>query len=311
MGFKNDSTHWGAKIIQVSLTFALFPLFFIGGPDWADGLFYEAVWNLGHILFFFLITLLLQPQRKLGGWRLVTVTTVVVLVSGGLIELVQSEIGREVDSHDMLRNLVGAWLALVCLSWSEKKPLAVWLARIGVVILLLWELWLVVAIGHQQWQITRQVPQLYNFATTNAQIFWDGNVQRSTRFADSVGDQFSLEVNIATEKYSGASLNNLASDWSNYQNLALTLFNPEKTPLTLVLRINDRTHERSGNAYEDRFNTRLVIAPGVNRFTVSLADVQQAPATRLMDMTDIRRLIIFASNQATATTVYLLELSLY
>ena len=311
MGFKNDSTHWGAKIIQVSLTFALFPLFFIGGPDWADGLFYEAVWNLGHILFFFLITLLLQPQRKLGGWRLVTVTTVVVLVSGGLIELVQSEIGREVDWHDMLRNLVGAWLALACLSWPEKKSLAVWLARIGVVILLLWELWLVVAIGHQQWQITRQVPQLYDFATTNAQIFWDGNVQRSTRFADSAGDQFSLEVNIATEKYSGASLNNLASDWSNYQSLALTLFNPEQTPLTLVLRINDRTHERGGNAYEDRFNTRLVIAPGVNRFTVSLADVQQAPATRLMDMTDIRRLIIFASNQATATTVYLLELSLY
>ncbi|MGO1463131.1 MAG: hypothetical protein ACTHV7_12495, partial [Oleiphilaceae bacterium] len=124
MAFKNDSAHWGAKIIQASLTLALFPLFFIGGPDWATGLFYEAVWNLGHILFFFLITLLLQPQRKFGGWKLVTVTTVVVLVSGGLIELVQGRIGREVDWHDMLRNLVGAWLALACLLWSEKKSLA-------------------------------------------------------------------------------------------------------------------------------------------------------------------------------------------
>ena len=311
MGYKNDSTHWGSRITLAGLTLALFPLFFIGGPDWANGLFYEAVWNLGHILFFFLITLLLQPQRKLGGWRLVAVTTVVVLVSGGLIELIQSRIGRQIDWHDMLRNLVGAWLALTCLSWPQKKSPAVWLARIGVVTLLLWELWFVVAIGHQQGQITRQMPQLYNFAATNAQLFWNGNVQRSTRFADSVGNQFSLEVNITTEKYSGASLNNLASDWSNYQNLALTLSNPEQTPLAMVLRINDRTHKRSGNAYEDRFNTRLVVAPGVNSFTVSLADVQQAPATRLMDMTDIHRLIIFASNQPTATTVYLLELSLY
>jgi hypothetical protein len=44
---------------------------------------------------------------------------------------------------------------------------------------------------------------------------------------------------------------------------------------------------------------------------VSLAEVQQAPAPRLMNMTDIHRLTIFASNQATTTTVYLLELSLH
>lgn len=311
MTLKNDSRHWGAKTIQASLVFALFPLFFFGGPDWAEGLFYNAVKNLGHILFFFLITLLLQPQCRFGGWRLVTVTSVGVFVAGGLVELVQGGIGREADLHDILRNLVGAWLALAFLSWPDQKPVAVWLTRVGVVMLLLWELWLVAAIGLQQWQVTRQMPQLYNFATTSMHMFWSGNVQRSTRFADSVDGQYSLKVNIGTEKYSGASLNNLASDWSHYQNLAVTLFNPEQTPLTMVLRLNDRDHDQSDNAYDDRFNTRLVVAPGLNRFTVSLAEVQQAPATRLMNMTDIHRLIIFASNQATATTVYLLELSLH
>ncbi len=312
MNLENHSMRPGIKAILTGLTFVLLPLFFIGGPGWADGPLYKAAWNLGHILFFFILTLLIRPQHWLGGWRLITVTTLVVFTAGGLIELLQGKLGRSVSWHDIARDLIGAWLALAWLSWPRQRRCVVWLARFVVLALLLRELWPVVAVGLQQWQLTRQIPQLYDFTndSDNAQAFWDGNVQRSTRYADELDGQFSLKVSIGTGRYSGASLDNLASDWSNYQSLALTLFNPEQQPLAMTLRINDRAHDRGNNAYEDRFNTRLVIAPGLNRFTISLTDVQQAPATRLMTMTDIRRLLIFASNQATPTSVYLLELRL-
>jgi hypothetical protein len=47
--------------------FCVVPVVFFGGPDWAESLFYNALKNLGHILFFFVVTLLPQPQRSFSG----------------------------------------------------------------------------------------------------------------------------------------------------------------------------------------------------------------------------------------------------
>ena len=88
------------------------------------------------------------------------------------------------------------------------------------------------------------------------------------------------------------------------------LFNPGQEPLTLTLRINDLAHDRGDNAYGDRFNTRLVLDPGANTFAINLDDVRNAPASRHMDMANVRRLGLFAVRLPAPRTVYLSDLRL-
>jgi len=88
------------------------PLLFIGGPDWATGPFYRSVWNLGHIGLFALLTYALKPWQWLTGLRLWLAASGLVLLLGFLIEWLQSELDRQVDWRDMLRNLEGVWLVL-------------------------------------------------------------------------------------------------------------------------------------------------------------------------------------------------------
>ncbi|OEY67873.1 hypothetical protein BG841_01995 [Marinobacter sp. X15-166B] len=233
-----------------------------------------------------------------------------MLVAGGLIEWLQGSLDRAADWHDMGRNLIGAWLVLAWAHRPRRSATGVGLARLLVTALLLWELGLVAVIGLRQWQLAIQLPLLYDFAQPDPQRFWDGQVQRSTRYSGLSDREFSLRVELDTERYSGASLDNLASDWRDYRHLVLILYNPDQDPLAMTLRINDRAHDRGNNAYEDRFHTRLVVAPGLNRFAVPLTDVQQAPAGRAMAMDAIRRLLLFTSRQPAPRTVYLLDLRL-
>ena len=67
------------------------PLFFVGGPGWSDGPLFKSAWNLGHILFFALLTLAIQPWRVWTGWSLWGIGTLAVLMLGTGIEL---QIGR-------------------------------------------------------------------------------------------------------------------------------------------------------------------------------------------------------------------------
>ena len=126
----------------------------------------------------------------------------------------------------------------------------------------------------------------------------------------SLNNAQSLKLDLGTETYSGVSLNNLPADWHDYETLSITLFNPSTAPLTLTLRINDVAHDRSDHAYNDRYNTRLTLGPGSNTFTLKLADIENAPDGRSMDMSQVRRMGLFAVRLPEPRTVCLLDLRL-
>ena len=88
------------------------PFLFVGGPDWASGPLLKSAWNLGHILLFALLTLAVRPWQWLSGWRLWLAVTVVLLVLGIGIELIQGGHNRDMDGRDLLRNLIGSWLVI-------------------------------------------------------------------------------------------------------------------------------------------------------------------------------------------------------
>ncbi|AZT84750.1 succinyl-CoA synthetase subunit beta [Marinobacter sp. NP-4(2019)] len=287
------------------------PLFFIGGPDWTSGPLHKSVWNLGHILYFGLLTYAIQPWRWLSGRRLWLTTTALVLALGLVIEFLQSGLGRQDDWHDVWRNLVGTWLALACrpilTSDTHRNTRQRLLAALAVV-LVVFELGLTGSVAVRQFQINQQLPALYDFSRNDPATFWRGKLEPSDAHSDINGQ--SLKISLSTRLYSGVTLDNLPVDWRDYDQLTVTLFNPDDADLTLTLRINDVEHERGSNVYSDRFNTQLPLKPGLNTFTLGLEDIENAPRNRAMNMDNIRRLGIFTTRLPAPRTIYLLDLRL-
>ena len=287
------------------------PFLFVGGPDWSSGPVYKSAWNLGHILLFALLTLTVKPWQWLYGWRLWLVVTGVLLAMGIAIELLQYGQHLDMEWRDLLRNLIGSWLIIAwrpLLVSENRKAAGKQLMAAITALLLLFELASVAQVVARQFQMTRQLPALYDFRLDKPSAFWSGPLTVSE--AHALEGTKSLRIDLGTEAYSGVSLDNFPSDWRGFATLSLTLFNPGTRPLSMTLRINDVEHDRGANAYNDRFNFRLDLQPGVNTVTIPLAAIEQAPEQRAMDMSEVRRLGLFATRLPEPRSVYLLALTL-
>lgn len=308
-----------AKVTRTTLILAaallvLLPWFFVGGPDWATGPLYRAVWNLGHVMYFGVLVLALQSMTGVGGWRQWLGISATALLFGALIELVQSTVGRQVDWRDILRNMIGAWLVL---AWRQGAGdpdsrvltrVGIWSARLGVTVLLTFQVVPVATIALQQYRLSQQVGVLYDADDPQAVHYWSGPIERAK--VPGSDDHYGLTIKLDTSRYSGVSLDNLPGDWRGYRSVRFELYSHDPKPLSLTLRINDIAHDRGDNAYDDRFNTRLTVRPGWNEFRIDLTDIKNAPVARTMDMERIRRFGLFATALEQPQTVFLKDLRL-
>ncbi len=89
--------------------------------------------------------------------------------------------------------------------------------------------------------------------------------------------------------------------WTGYSSFHFEIFSDEQRDLHVFLRINDVAHNFE---YDDRYNSELTVKPGLNQFTVSLADVVDLPDGRQMDMTSIANIILFTSGRQAPHTLY-------
>jgi hypothetical protein len=101
--------------------------------------------------------------------------------------------------------------------------------------------------------------------------------------------------------YPGLSIGEVHPDWRGFERLVFDVYSKRPEPVKLVLRIHDRGHN---NDYWDRFNRALIIQPGASRISIPLRDVQTAPRGRLMDMSRIRGLVVFADHPREALVLY-------
>lgn len=285
--------------LAFALLLCVTPLFFTGGPDWTDGPLFKAGWNLGHVVFFALLTMAVAPWRYVSGWQLWLASTAAVLLFSAGIELVQASIDRQFDGDDVYRNLLGLWVVL-CLrpaaALQGNLNRLAWPTRLLLLALLIVESGQFSRIAIDQFRMSGLTPQLYDFGRASPSDHWSGEVYRGDIASCGPDHGRSLTIHMTPGGFSGATLNNLPGNWHAFDGLELVLWNPHQQPLMLTLRINDRQHEESGAAYADRFNKRLSLSPGRNRIHQSLAQIASAPEHRQMDMSQIRRLMIFASD---------------
>ncbi len=90
--------------------------------------------------------------------------------------------------------------------------------------------------------------------------------------------------------------------WTGYGSLVIEIFSQLSSQTTVSLRVNDVRHNFE---LSDRYNTELVVTPGPNRFSIPIADIENAPTDRLMDLTSIASIIIFAPPSRSSQTLFL------
>ncbi|MGD8174907.1 hypothetical protein [Marinimicrobium sp. ARAG 43.8] len=303
---------WYKRDVVLLLYLPVTPLFFIGGPDWLSSPLVNALWNQGHWLFFAGVLFWWQARWPLSHPRQWLLATLVVLLVSAVIESIQSVVGRQAGWADVINNVIGTWLGLF---WGQRAGApgvrnrriaqCIWVGRLLALALMLWQSASVWHTGLAQWQQYRQFPVIGNFEQASDAMFWRGRVERIRTPVDE--GRYSLAVTVGGDKasrYSGVHLTYLMGDWRGYDTLRFSIFNPAE-PLAITLRINDIEHDRTDHAYDDRFNERVQLVHGWNRIRVNLRDVQRAPQNRRMNMGQIRRLLLFTTEQKASQRLYL------
>src|SRR5690606_28082725 len=225
----------------------------------------------------------IQVYRPLVRWQQWLHVGWIVLLVGGCIELLQAYVGRDGTWSDVLHNLIGASLGLF---WGQKANPRVWIGRMLSSLALAPSMALTLQLAVVQYESAQQFPQLADFETQRELSRWKGNMARTDEHASE--GRYALKIIFGTEKYSGISFNQFLGNWKSYEHFSFDIFNSDAQPLQIVLRIHDEAHDRADSAYADRFNTRLMVQPGWNYFSIALTEVAQAPAQRQMNLQQLR-----------------------
>lgn len=218
------------------------------------------------------------------------------LLSGAvlaLVEIIQLPLQRDASVMDLLLGLLGAAGAVLLLqaartpARAQKRLLMI----CGLVSLLLALLPLAVTVAAYAAR-KASFPELVRFDSRLDAVLLDFNRARLERGQAVVagGERFPVSLCFQTGPFPGISIVEPVKDWSGYRRLQASFYSGLSYPVGLVLRVHDRQHNQ---AYSDRYNRRLELQPGVNRFTISLDEIRRAPAGRDMDMQAISGMMLF------------------
>ena len=291
-------------------------LLFKGGPDYYSSRSFRHLWDLGHVIYFALLALLLSrwsPVSRMSLGRAWIVILAITLLAGISIELLQYGAARDPDVGDVLRDLSGSLLVLVFGPLGTRlQPVSRRrFLQFSVLAVLLVHLWPVARSLLDEAIARHQFPLLSGFETPFETDRWTGGAGMSVEIVPSISQDKLLKLSLTTDRYSGAALKYFDGDWSSARTLRISLYNPDASPLQITCRIHDLQHEDGNQEYEDRYNRSFLLVQGWNHIEIALNDVQASPVSRSMDMSRIRGLGIFVVTIPAPRILYIDEVRLY
>ena len=285
-------------------------LFFLGGPGYYSSRSFKAFWNLGHILYYVLLCMVVfEFARRKAYSVMFQIATIlgVSLVLGVLVELLQGGFNRTPDTGDLFRNMIGAAVGIAFFLPGRKtfSKGALRLLQAISFVLVASQVYPVASALTDEYQARSQFPVLADFESPYELQRWEGSAGRSIDDATVYTGKHAMRVSLDTTLYSGVNLKYFPGDWTGFSQFQCSIFNPEKNPLTITCRINDLAHIRGSQHYEDRYNDSFQLPQGWNTITIDLEDVKNAPVDRIMDMRRIRGVGIFATRLPQPRVIYI------
>jgi len=298
------------RISLILILGLLFALFFIGGPDYHSSRSLKSFWNLGHILFFSLLPLLIysisKPSKSYQ--QQVVLFIVLTIVLGVLIEVLQTGLDNRIpDMGDIFRNIIGALVGLAFFLPSRKniQKKRLFFIQASVIFLVLLQLVPIFKNFYDEKLAYKQFPLLSGFETAFEIDRWTGGAVFEIEKKIKKDGGSALKVMLNTETYSGVGLKYFPGDWEGFRFFRFSVYNPQSSDLELTCRIHDWQHTQGRQAYADRFNRSYSISQGWNTIVILLEHVKMAPENRHMDMQRIQSVGIFAVRLPHPRIVYI------
>jgi len=226
---------------------------------------------------------------------------------GGLIELIQPYFGRHQSLIDLGYDLIGCLAAGIFYLRRRVKAKVFQLALFLLSMSLL-SLSLIIPISklHTAWEQYQGLPVLMNFDRA-----WEDEIRRfnpSTKFrvvsppAAWKNKTQVAEVTFGLDfQYPGFSIPYVYGDWSTQKGLIVDIYSEETEVVTLIVRIHDEYHD---NRFEDRFNRRITIKPGLNNVLILLDDIRKSPELRGLRVDKIASMSFFMTARDAPVTLF-------
>jgi hypothetical protein len=284
------------KILFLTAAIVVIPLFFIN-TGFGSATAVTQLHGFGHLLFFAAVAIglswVLDSARRTF-WQQAFIIILIILCLGGTIELAQPYFGRSSKWQDLGINLLGGLFGLSFFVPARRELDRRFLAFTQLFVLAtativfyrpavtLWDIW----------QASRQFPVLSDFETNLEAKRWS-----SGEIDDSISrnGERSLKVVLGSETYPGTTLRRSFGDWRGYTYFAFSLYKPDDKPLFVTVSIRDHEHNRRGGGIHDRFNRRFEINKGWNDIAIPVADIQNSPSERKLELDRLSQVVIFTT----------------
>lgn len=287
------------------------PFFFIGGADYYDPRSVKEIWNLGHLVFFAMLVLVLDDYwcslHRSIVFRIFATLLILLFVGVG-IELIQRNIAtRSCSLIDVARDLSGGAIVLFWRASRRLRRLQAMLCGFLLFLVVTYNIIPLLIDITDEYRSYRDFPLLAGFESDAEFDRWAGGRRAGFQRVSTprLQGEYSAKIILTTDTYSGVSLDHFPGDWSGRGGLAFNVFNPDR-PLVLHYRVHDDRHHRgTKELYTDRFNGRTVVEHGWNEIVIPMADILNAPEGRAMDLTKISAFGLFVMNQAEPKILFL------
>ena len=264
-------------------------LFFIDMKHEPGGAVYH-LYGFAHLAFFILLAYLLSriPSLALRPFpQQLSAILCVVLLVGGIIEVIQPYFGPTARWRDLGVDLVGGLLGIMFLAPARRglSRRVLTLAQIAVVAAAVMVFSGPVVTIWDMRQASKQFLVLGDFETRFETKRWSsGEIDKGiARHGEST-----LRVPLPVKTYSGTTLKRSFGDWRGYSTFAFSLYNPDPQPLPITVSIRDEEHFRRGGEFNDRFNRIFTMEQGWNDISIPIADIEEAPAARKLGLDHLR-----------------------
>lgn len=278
--------------------------------------------NAGHAPLFGVLSIavLILSKAWIARWRrpisYYLFAGTITAVLGFATELVQYFTPRDASALDMVYNLAGivSFLLIAATFDQGLRNLAPFrrlsnrnLTRLGSIAILssAFIVFAVIALSHARRRA--QFPVLLDFESFLDKSFLETSnsemefVEAPQPWRDITGSRVCQWI-IQPGSLSSITVKYPSPVWVGYKHLEFEIYSEMTEPLDVSLRINDVQHNFD---YQDRYNTVIVVQPGLNTISIPLFDVENAPRDRKMDMTSIANIILFTSVKDNHKVLYI------
>lgn len=269
------------------------------------------IWDAGHLALFALLSYsyFSRPgQARVSTTRKIVFTTIAGLLLGIAIEVSQLFVHREFSTDDIINDVIGGYLGLLSLGILDKQRTLSY----RIIATVIFAVFLAVGLRNlekhlfDEFNMRKQFPVLADFESRLEIERWDhklADLKLSQKYVKS--GLYSLEVAYLRGRYPNISLRHLRSDWSDYNKLVFSVYNPNHQELLFVVNVYDKQHIKNGRKYKDRFSRSVLFKPGWNNIEIPLQEIINAPGHRSMNIQQIKGVSIFTDRLEQPVTIYI------